>query len=168
MYSILAATAAIFLTIVLSDSKFIGMTWSCLLTVPPLSLSIWLFILSGEGITDAVDEKDFEKYLSFLVPYNFAVIFLHLGIFSTIVIKLSLDKILFSYCPFVGFIFFGVIFSLLTKRWWGHRGLIWLFFASKKDFENYIKELKGEMESESDRLLCFKLYMKLRKFFTEE
>ena len=93
MYSILAATAGIFLTFVLADSKLSNMTWLWLLTVAPLSFSILLFILSGEGITDASDEEDYKKYLSFLVPYNITVIFLFLGIFSTIIIKSSLNRI---------------------------------------------------------------------------
>ena len=108
---------------VLADSKLSNMTWLWLLTVAPLSFSILLFILSGEGITDASDEEDYKKYLSFLVPYNVTVIFLFLGIFSTIIIKSSLNEVLFFSRPYVRLILFGIIFLILTKRWWGHRGL---------------------------------------------
>ena len=168
MYSILAATAAIFLTFVLADSKLSNMTWLWLLTVAPLSFSILLFILSGEGITDASDEEDYKKYLSFLVPYNITVIFLFLGIFSTIIIKSSLNEILFFSRPYVRLILFGIIFLILTKRWWGHRGLKWLFFASKIDFENYIEELKGHKKPERDRLSGFELFIKFRERFAKE
>lgn len=56
VYSILAATCGIIITFVLQDSqdKLLGKYWY--IAICFLGVSLWLFIFSAEGLTDALDE----------------------------------------------------------------------------------------------------------------
>ena len=56
LYSVLAAIAGVLLTVVLMDKMYFSGVWW--IPTIALTLAIFLFILSAEKITDALDEND--------------------------------------------------------------------------------------------------------------
>jgi hypothetical protein len=123
--------------------------------------------VSGEGITDALDEDDVRKYASLFIPYNVAVIFLLVGIYALVYFKYS-DKIVLPESVYLRYILNVAVISVLTKRWWGHRGLYWLFTVEQNEYEEYIKELEGSKKPEHDRIGGFLLYMKIREHLAKK
>ena len=92
-------------------------------------VSLILFALAAERITDALDEGKVTTYLCSMLMYNIAVVLLFL----------SIAVFLFwrsYYLP-------GVISVLgIVYPWLIH--ISWLIFASKKDKQEYIEELCKE------------------------
>jgi hypothetical protein len=102
MHTILAATAGIFIIYMMSDPiHFSG--WSWLWPILPLAFATFLFIVSGEGVSDALDEDDVLNYVYFFIPYNIGVILLVAGIYSTIYVRYSLNDFILPGCRFLSF-----------------------------------------------------------------
>jgi len=92
-------------------------------------LSVILFALATEKITDALDEGKVNIYLRSMLIYNIAVVLLFL----------SLSVFLFSRCYYWP----GVIPVLGTFYPW-LRDICWFLFAKKKDKQAYIEEICKE------------------------
>jgi len=92
-------------------------------------ISVVLFALAAEKITDALDEGRVCIYLCSMLIYNIAVVLL----FASIAVFLFAR----SYC-WLGFIpLLGSIYPWLYD-------ILWLLFAKKKEKQAYIEELSKE------------------------
>ena len=142
LYSILAATCGIFIAILFADTYSIKYYWC--VPLPTLLLSFWLFIFSAEGVTDALDENDIQKYGAQFFLYNVAVILLLSGIYSMIYLK-------FVYQNFSSFqiLIFLVFWGLMIFRWVS--GCCQLLFNSEKEYQRYIESLINRKVKDEDR-----------------
>lgn len=131
LYSILAATCAVFIVVIFTETSSIGHCWY--IPLPILVASFWLFIFSAEGITDALEGNDVHKYVAVIFLYNIAVILLITGISSMIYLKFFFS----NSCSFKVLIFFlvlGLIFHWLSDAFY-------LLFDSNNVHKDYIKSL---------------------------
>lgn len=78
--TILAGFSAIVLTLTLTTS----LTSGNVLPIIPVVFSTVLFFYAAEKATDALDHRDPTPYVDALIPYNFAVVFLLVGLSMTI------------------------------------------------------------------------------------
>ena len=92
-------------------------------------LSVILFALAAEKITDALDEGKVNIYLCSMLIYNIAVVLLFL----------SLSVFLFFRCYYLP----GLIPILGTFYPW-LKDICWLLFAKKKDKQAYIEVICKE------------------------
>lgn len=161
VYSILAAIGGVILVYQLSDihTNFWGVT------VIPLLLSIFLFIYSGEQITDALDESDVYKLVYLYVPYNLAVILLFWGIVSVIYFRYSFSEPFCLQKQFVGVLGSLATFIIFSLRWFCN--LVELLFWPEETFEEYIKELKGGRVIQEHQL-PMRLFYRFRKLVSKK
>ncbi len=168
LYSVLAALSGILLSIVLAENNRLSGAW----WIPGISLSlaVFLFILSAEKITDALDEKDVKKYVSWDIPYNFAVMLLIFGLITVVFFRYNLsilNPILAFYagyqfpCSCIGkTIDILWIFIIFTSKWW--RDTRWLLATPEREYLKYIEELEGERTPEPDTGLLYERFIKIR------
>jgi|CZKP01.1.fsa_nt_gi hypothetical protein len=94
MHSILTAIVGLFLAVMIPD-KEINNCWY--LPVSILSLSFISFVCSLEKYSDALDENDVDKYLTWLLIYNFGIILMFFGISTFISLHYHLNSFYFFY-----------------------------------------------------------------------
>lgn len=150
LYSILAALAGVLLTAAILDLEIKDHAGAPVIL---FSLSIILFIWGIEKFADALDENDVDKYLTWLVAYNVGVICLFFGIAYFIINHFKL--VCGSY-----FIVFAVTLFFCWK-WIYDIG--YLFFCKKDTYEEYRKELCGEITPMPDTDGFMKLHQFIRR-----
>jgi len=152
LYSILAATCGVFIAIVIQDQDKLSCYWWCPLSV--LGLSFFLFIFSAEAVSEALDHKDVEKYISTHILYNLGVICLIIGIVFILFFRYQLN------C----FIFTVFVFSW---HWW--KDTFILLTESEANHKKYIQSLIGMEDTYIDRGKCgwTKIFLRIRKTFSK-
>jgi hypothetical protein len=157
-YSILTAMVGAILAVAIGDQELKG---SWYLPVGLLALSMTFFIWGHEKCLDALDDDDLDKYLAWLLIYNFGTVAMFFGIATYIVIH---------YRP--PWVVFAVILILAVFASWKWLCDIWfLLFAGETDFEAYRKELLGlcRPKKEPDALMhLFWFFRRLKKRKAEE
>jgi hypothetical protein len=172
--SIFAALSAVLIALVISDSlprelkywetklKFVELLFAL--------FSFFLFAMSAEGTTNAYEEKDVRKYVYYLLLYNTGVYFLGAAI-ATLVgahfLEHFANVVLAIFCRLsqgwaesIVFILYFIAFVVLQLHW--IQDIYWLLCSSDADFGRYLKELKDEVEPESDPTCLMKLFYKRR------
>jgi hypothetical protein len=140
-YSIAAAMVGAIIAIVILDDK-IKDYWGW--PVGSLSISFLCFIWGFEKFSDALDEDDLDKHLAWLVCYNVGVFLLMFGL--TVFIFLHYN--LLRSCPKLRTLIALVVSGIASSKWLCD--LFWLFCRSKSKYEEYRKELTGEIDAVKD------------------
>ena len=167
VFSILAVTSGVILAIVLPDiDRFSSHWWLNGIIFSLLAASLWLFISTGERVTDALDEDDVEKFVSLFIPYNLAVICLFTGTFLAIYSRCSIAAYIFPSCLSLRIMLCAVVVFFVSSHWIGH--IYWLISVSNYEYNNYLDELKGLKKPEYDRGKGFDIFMKLRRIFSKK
>ena len=136
-YAILPAMVGAILALAIGD-KEITAFWYC--PVGLLALSMILFIWGIEKYGDAVDEDDVDKYLAWLLAYNFGTVAMFFGVATYIWLHYHTSWLLFAF-----------IIIVATSASWKWLYDIWyLLFASAARYEAYREELLGNRLCEKD------------------
>jgi hypothetical protein len=152
IYSILTAMVGLFLAVMIPD-KEINNCWC--LPVSLLSLSFISFVWSLEEFSDALDENDVDKYLTWLIIYNFGIILMFLGISFFISLHYHLNSYYF---------FIPSLIALISSKKWIY-DCYFLLFTNKINYDNYRKELLGEIEPKKETDLIINIHHYIRKIF---
>jgi fumarate reductase subunit D len=149
---IFTALSVILIPIVLQDNGALKQNW-----IAPIFLLIFtfgLFALTAAKIAEAVEQNNLQKYVSYLLLYNLAVILLFVSIGLVIYYHYSpSNKVLICLISSI---------TLVCLPW--IRDFFWLLFTSKKDFDKYLSGLRGDTEPQTDYwIFSFtKLFGKIR------
>jgi hypothetical protein len=153
LYSILTAMVGVLLAVIITD-KEINSHWYW--PVGLLSLSFIFLIWGVEKLSDALDENDVDKYMTWLLAYNTGVILMFFGFAAYIFLHYHLGS--------SNLIFFLIIASLASLKWicddW------YLLFKNNRGYAVYKSELMGETKNpvkDVDRLM--KCHRWIRKLF---
>jgi len=128
--SIFATLAGVLLAFVLQDhclTKLFPCVWL-------FAMSFFLFALTSEGITTAIDEDDVRRYVFLMIPYNIGVILLLVGVAVLIYYKCEFSK---NLCLTV------TVTLLFTMCPWGKDLCFLCNPVNKNEFKTYIEELEG-------------------------
>jgi hypothetical protein len=137
-YAILTAMVGAILALAIGD-KEIAASWYC--PVGLLALSMILFIWGFEKCGDAVDENDVDKYLAWLLSYNFGSVAMFFGVATYIGLHYHSNWPLFA--------FIIIVATFASWKWLYDIG--YLLFASAARYEAYREELLGNCPSEKER-----------------
>lgn len=148
-YSILTAMVGVLLAVIITDKK-IDEYWYW--PIGLLSFSFILFVLGVEKLSDALDENDVDKYLSWFLGYNFGVIFMFFGIATYIFLHYHL-------C--INGYWYIFLIAVIASWKWIHDNFYLLFWGKEK-YDIYRKELLGEIEPEKEKDLLMWLHQKER------
>lgn len=120
--SIFAALSAFFIALVLQGKESWGQVEYSLAL---LSAATFLFVLTAEKITEALDDDDVYKHVAYMAPYNFAVSFFFIAVAFLIDIKYRPSR-----C-------WEVILTLGAICYWVYDAG-WLLFAGREKFDDYV------------------------------
>jgi hypothetical protein len=157
LYSILTGMVGVFLAVIIPD-KEIEDNWYW--PVGLLSLSIICFVLGTEKYSDALDEDDVDKHLSWFLVYNFGVILMFFGIAAYIFLHYHLCFPIYKTDEYWNLIPFLVAF-IASYKWL--KDIYYLLFQNTKDYEEYKKELLGRKRPKLDPDWLMKLHVDIRK-----
>jgi len=146
--SIFAAIAGLLIVFILQDKECFENVWKW--PVALFALSFFLFSLTAERITEAIDEKDTQKHVAYMFLYNLGVIFLFFGAALTINYKYP------SNLAWLIIIAFIASFPWLDD-------IRWLICSKNKIFQEYVDELEGKLEPSPDkRRFWVRFFYKIR------
>lgn len=154
-HSILTAMVGAILALAISD-KQIRDRWYVPVTL--LALSMTLLILSLEKYGDAMDEDDVDKYLAWLLAYNFGTVFMFFGI---------AEHIALHYRP-AWTIFFIIQILAIIASWKWLDDIRYLLSHNKAEYEAYREELLGTRQPEKDPDWLMNLLRRLGRLHDEE
>ena len=130
--SIFVVISVFFIGILFQDS-IKGKINDCLFNISVLCGVIALFILivTSEKTVHAVEEDDVRKYIAYMLPYNFGVLFLFI----------SLDCGLFQIMqsPIWSWVLYGLSIFFWIPFF---QSVYWHFTSTKDEFDEYISELE--------------------------
>jgi uncharacterized protein (DUF983 family) len=144
-YSILTAMVGAVLALAIGD-KEIAAVWYW--PIGLLALSMISFILGLERCGEAMDEDDIDKYLAWLLVYNFGSVAMFFGIATYIAMHYHVSWTL------LGIILLAALIASL--KWL--RDIRFLIFASDADAEEYREELLGNRLPQKQLDLLMRLY----------
>jgi len=144
-YSILTAMVGAILALAIGD-KEIAAVWYC--PIGLLALSMILFILGLERCGEAMDEDDIDKYLAWLLVYNFGSVAMFFGIATYIAMHYHVSWTLLAI----------LLFFALIASWKWLRDIYFLIFASEADSEAYREELLGNQLPQKQLDLVVRMY----------
>jgi hypothetical protein len=162
LYSILSAMVGAVLAIAITD-KEINDYW--IWPISLLSFSLICLITAIEKFSDALDENDVDKYLTWLMFYNVGVISMFFGIASYIYIHYHLcfikisGNLLYINNVLHCIPYFAAI--IVSSKWISD--FFELLFGNRKGYEDYRKELLGDIKPKVDPDLFMKIHRFLRK-----
>ena len=161
LYSILTAMVGVLLAVIITDKEIID-HWHW--PVSLLAFSFICFIWGVEKLSDALDEDDVDKYLTWFLAYNTGVILMFFGIAAYIFLHYHLHSSVscsdgnlcinsFSHLiPFV--VAFLASWKWIKDNWY-------LFCRKKKDYDEYREELLGKNpEKDPDWLMKFHQFIR--------
>jgi hypothetical protein len=142
------------LALAIGDEK-IAASWYC--PVGLLALSMILFIWGIEKYGDAIDEDDVDKYLAWLLAYNFGTVSMFFGVATYIWLHYHTSWPLFAI----------IIIVAIVASWKWIKDFCYLLFASASDYEAYREELLGNCppEKERDWLMTVHGFFRVHDFF---
>jgi hypothetical protein len=152
-YAILTAMVGAFLALAIGD-KEIATVWYC--PIGLLALSMISFIWGLERCGEAMDEDDIDKYLAWLLVYNFGTIAMFFGVATYISMHYHVSWTLF----------FFLLLVALVASWKWVDDIRFLIFASDADSEKYRAELLGNRLPQKQLGLVVRLYGFCRKMHT--
>ncbi|MGA3334334.1 MAG: hypothetical protein ABSC62_09245 [Terracidiphilus sp.] len=149
-YSILAAMAGAILALAVGDQE-IKASWY--LPVGLLAFSMICFIWGHEKCADALDEDDVDKYLAWLLAYNFGTAAMFFGIATYIGFHYRL--------PWT--VFVAILILAVAASWKWLHDIGYLLFKGEVEYEAYREELLGlrQLEKEPDWLMCIHRFFRL-------
>jgi hypothetical protein len=136
-YSILTAMAGAILVLAIGDPA-IKDCWY--LPVGLLSLSLTALIWGLEKCGEAIDEDDVDKYLAWLLAYDFGTLAMFFGIASYILVH---------YRP-TWTIFIGILILTTIASWKWLKDIRFLLFVVDAEYKEYRDELLGNCQPEKD------------------
>ena len=149
-YSIMTAMVGAILALAIGDEK-IENSWY--LPVGLLALSMTCFIWGLEKCNEAMDEDDVDKYLAWLLAYNFGTVFMFFGI-ATYIVR--------HYRPtWPIFIVVLTLATIASSKWL--YDICFLFFKDETEYEAYREELLGNCKPEKDPDWLMRSQKKLRR-----
>lgn len=128
--SILAAVAAIVIQTFVTDPVRHNVCW-----LIAGALSLFLFVLSAEKITEAFASDDVKLFVRYCLPYNLGVLFLLLD--AAGIVRHYGHLSLFPTCAVL------VAMSIGWLSGWGCDSLF-LLFSNKSEFASWIRQLEGD------------------------
>jgi|GEM_PF-320724 len=165
MYTILAALSGALLAICVTDAKD---DYTYFWPIGLLFVSIYSFIKGAEKFTDALDEDDVDKYLSWLLVYNLGTICLFFGVATFLIMHFKPDpkieflgSLPFLYIHDFAYYIFLLLASCASFKW--VKDSCFLLFQSEEEYEQYRRELLGEVNIEPDHDRFMKLHKWIRK-----
>ena len=144
-YAILTAMVGAVMALAIGD-KEIAAVWYW--PIGLLALSMILFILGIEKFGEAMDEDDIDKYLAWLLVYNFGSVLMFFGIATYIGMHYHVSWTL---------LFIVLLIALVASLKW-LRDICFLIFASDADSEQYREELLGNRLPQKQLDLVILLY----------
>jgi hypothetical protein len=155
--SIFAALAGIWITIAIPEGDHVSAFFK-FCEVGASVFSFFLFAISAEGTTNACDEHDVLKFVYYLLWYNVGVVLIGGAIWLFIWRQFSANFVhfarsLFSCLSPLGATYavelgYAILFTVFLWRWIGDA--IWLLFADKSDFRDYLAELTDQASPKPD------------------
>ncbi len=149
-YAILTAMVGAVLALAIGD-KDIAAVWYW--PIGLLALSMILFIWGLERCGEAMDEDDIDKYLAWLLVYNFGSVAMFFGIATYIGMHYHVSWILLVI----------ILLVALVASWKWITDICFLIFASDADSEEYREELLGNRKPQKQLDLVIRLYKFCRR-----
>jgi hypothetical protein len=144
--SIFAALAGALFGITLGDASTTHYLPSIL-----FAISFWLFALSAEEITTAIDDQDVKRYVFLVVFYNLGVVMLFAGSAVLIYFKFSTSLWLTVLITSAAIIYpWGRDLCFLLNPW------------NKEEMENYLDELEGRREPQTAGGFIAKIFYRIK------
>jgi len=151
-YSILAGMVGAIVALAIGDHD-IATDWYW--PIGLLSFSLICFIWGIEKYGEAADEDSVDKYLSWLLAYNFGTGTMFLGIATYIALHYHVGR-----AAFLSILAAAIITSL---KWW--RDSLFLLFKNEESYEMYRQEQLGTRVSEPEADLLMKMHGLVRRLF---
>ncbi len=136
-YSILTAMVGAIMALAIGDQE-IKAHWYR--PIGLLFLSVVLFIWGIEKYGEAVDEDDIDKYLTWLLAYNFGTVAMYYGIATYIGIHYHVRLLTFL----------TILAITFVTSWKWLKDSYFLLFENEDSYEAYRQELLGNREPERD------------------
>ena len=149
-YAILTAMVGAILALAIGDKEIAGVWYW---PIGLLALSMISFILGLERCGEAMDEDDIDKYLAWLLIYNFGSIAMFFGIASYMGMHYHVSWTL---------LIIILLVALVASLKW-IRDIYFLIFASDADSEEYREELLGNRLPQKQWDLVMHLYVFCRR-----
>lgn len=159
-YAILTAMVGAILALAIGDPK-IERNWYW--PVGLLALSMASFIWGHEKCGDAMDEDDVDKYLAWLLFYNFGTVAMFFGLAAYIGLHYwpAVDQPR-NHAGLPLLIAMLVAAIVVSEKWWND--IRFLLFANQVEYEAYREELLGDRQPERELDLLMRLHGIFRRF----